>query len=240
LFCGVPEEIAKAGAAKLLELGCALIDGGRLVFPRYQAAQTAAATAALRQQESRARKAIAAEPEPPDTSQNVTADAPVVWDPVFGARRNVSGTSEPGPSAKGAAWLSKATGLEPYSIGGKWAGPLAELAAKPASELAVAARALRRQAQLPDALAKLTPRHVIDYWHLYRIGGAPGQRPNGTNGHSAPPTAPEVESARAESDRWRKAYERATAPHEREAAQARWLEADRKLKAAKDKTGWNA
>lgn len=255
-LCGVPEAIARVGAARMLELGCAALDGQRLLFPRYIAAQTAAASAALRQQESRARRALesGAEPDPqnvpkrwaqpPNTSRNVTNNQPTVWDPVFGARRR-GAASEETLAARGAAWLSEATGLEPWAVGGRWATALRDLAVKPEAELRIAARVLRISAQRPDASRILTPQHVLDYWPTYRTGAAPGAalafKSNGRNGHDAGPHPgpPEVETARAESERCKLAYERARSTHEREAASVAWLEADRKLKSAKDKTGWN-
>lgn len=234
-LCGVPEAIARAGVARLLELGCALVEAGRLVFPRYVAAQSAAASAAQRQREHRARQKIEAGILP-DESQNVTADQ-TVWDPVFGARRKASDNLL---AVKGAAWLSEATGLEPWPVGGRWGAALAELAGKPQAERDAAARVLRCSARQPGIGRILTPQHVLDYWPAYRAGQAPGAKHNGVNGHAGPaPAPPEVELARTESERWKAKYERARTDYERNEAAAKWLEADRKLKSAKDKAGWN-
>lgn len=251
-LCGVPEAIAKAGCAKLLEHGCVVLEGTRLTFPRYVEAQTAAASAALRQQESRARKVLAEESEdhyripkrweqPADASQNVTDSDLTVWDPVFGAKRRA-----PAPqvalAARGAKWLSDATGMEPWALGGRWAAALAELGRKPDAERQRAAPILKQCVQQGRG-AFLTPQHVVDYWTLYKVGQAPGGAPaarNGSNGHHEPPTAPpEIEQARAESERCKRAYETARTEHERNLASAKWLEADRKLKSARERSGWN-
>lgn len=246
ILCDAPEPLARAGVARLIELGCATLSNGKLVFPRYEDAQNAAASDAKRAADFRARKALAN----PDTvtkrdsaSHNVTShDDVTVWDPVFGARRRMPGP-EPAQAARAAAWLSQATGLEPYSHSGKWLGPLLELAGKPDAEKSIAARVLRQQAMQPEAASILTPRHVVDYWPTYRTGAAPGggKRNGNGNGHAAARVnPPEIDAARAESDRCKQQYERARTVHEREAAQKRWLAADHQLKQAKEKHGWNS
>lgn len=237
-LCGVPEELARVGVARLVELGCIAVADGRLAFPRYAEAQESPASQAERQRESRAKAALRdGKPTQPRPDTVSTDESHIVtWDPVMGVRRKVTG---PGPqlAAKGAAWLSDATGLEPYSYSGRWASALVELAQKPAAELAAAAKVLRAQAARDGIAPILTPQHVLDYWHMYKASRAPGGQVNG-NGHRVAPGTAEVDAARAESDRCKQAFQRARSDAERNQAQEQWLQADRKLREAKERYGW--
>lgn len=221
VLCDVPEGIARAGVDKLIQLGCAAHSGGKLVFPRYLDAQNAAASDAQRKRESRAREALIGEAVTKRDKHLVDA-AVTAWDPDAGVYRRVTGDG-PALAARGARWLSTATGLEPYAHSGRWYESLRDIGGKPEAELAAAAQALKLAAQRPDASHILTPRHVADYWHLYKAGKAPGGAKSNGNGHS------DVDAARAESQRWKRAYESAASPHAKAEAMERWLAADRKL-----------
>lgn len=91
---------------------------------------------------------------------------------AFGLRPLAS--TMPELAAKGAAWLAHVTRQEAFSVSGKWAKPLEELALKPQHEKAAAAAILAAQAA--NTIGIIQPQHVVDYWHLYREGKAPGQK----------------------------------------------------------------
>lgn len=71
-LCGAPEDAARRGVAKMLELGVATHDGDRLVFPRYAEANDTAASDKQRAKEYRARQRA---------SRNVMAESQNVMDP---------------------------------------------------------------------------------------------------------------------------------------------------------------
>lgn len=238
-FCGVPEAVARAGVERLLAEGCVTVADGRLTFPRYAEAQESPASQAERQRESRAKAALRDGKPTAPRADTISADESqiVTWDPVMGARRKVTGPV-PQLAAKGAAWLSTATGLEPYAHSGRWASALVELAQKPAAELAIVAKVLAEQAARgADFALMLTPQHVLDYWPKYKRERTPGAQLNG-NGHRVAPGTTEVEAARSESERCKQAYQRARSDAERNQAQEKWLQADRKLREAKERYGW--
>lgn len=56
VLCGAPEDVARRGTARCLELACIVHDGDRLVFPRYLEAQEATQSGAQRVREHRARE----------------------------------------------------------------------------------------------------------------------------------------------------------------------------------------
>lgn len=85
VHCGAPEDVAKRGTARCLELGCVVHDGDRLVFPRFLEAQECAMTDAQRARESRARRAAVDR----ELSRNVTAPSQNVTAPT----QNVSPAS---------------------------------------------------------------------------------------------------------------------------------------------------
>lgn len=203
LHTGAPADFAEVGMSRLLSFGTFVHDGQRLVMPRFIEAQEATKSDKQRQKESRERRAVT---KRDDRSQNVTEShvqsQPVtsghsvlcsalpcsallseaeeeraVTRADFGGGKAIREVSrEPSAAARGAAMLSRWTGQEPFSHSGKWANALAELASKPESERAIAGRVLVAEAGKPDVVAKLTPQHVIDYWHLYREGKAPGKK----------------------------------------------------------------
>lgn len=80
VLCGAPEDQARRGMARILELECAVQDGDRLVFPRYIEANECAQSDAQRQRESRAKRGAISNYPPPKPvtkrddrqSQNVT------------------------------------------------------------------------------------------------------------------------------------------------------------------------
>src|SRR3990172_886280 len=105
--------------------------------------------------------------------------------------------AEPLIAARGARWLSDATGgPEPYSHSGKWGPALAELGGKPDGERAVAAKILATEAAKPGVLEMLTPQHVVDHWPLYRVGKAPGARRVNGSQPSAAPEPPKTEAGK--------------------------------------------
>lgn len=79
VLCGAPEEQARRGMARLLELEVVAHEDGRLLFPRYLEANECKQSDAQRQRESRARRGPISRNPPPDVtkrdhkeSQNVT------------------------------------------------------------------------------------------------------------------------------------------------------------------------
>lgn len=97
----------------------------------------------------------------------------------FGGGGSIKSTVQPEylRATSGAAWLSQATGQEPFSTNSasKHYRALVDLAAKPEAERALAARVLAREAEKPDIVAILTPQHVVDNWRFYGKGEAPGK-----------------------------------------------------------------
>jgi hypothetical protein len=95
-----------------------------------------------------------------------------------------------------------------YSPRSKHCHPLTLLARKPATELAAARAALERERMKPGVLDMLTPQHVIDHWHLYGQGKAPGKpAANGggrgrKSGPSRVPTAEEYAKDAQEKAPW--------------------------------------
>jgi hypothetical protein len=76
-----PEEVAREGVAKLLQLGTVELRGGLLVFPNHIPAQTATKSDRLRAKESRARRASGRpECDVTEESQNVTTSSRSVTD----------------------------------------------------------------------------------------------------------------------------------------------------------------
>lgn len=96
--------------------------------------------------------------------------------------------------AVGASWLSFVTGREPFPVSGKWRQALADLGRKPPSERSTAMQPLTDAAATPGSDDWLTPRHVVDYWHLYRVGKSPG-KPKPASRMSEVPTAAEYAAA---------------------------------------------
>lgn len=79
VLCGAPEDQARRGMDRLLELGVVESEDGRLLFPRYLEANECKQSDAQRQRESRARRGPISRNPPPDVtkrdhreSQNVT------------------------------------------------------------------------------------------------------------------------------------------------------------------------
>lgn len=182
-------------------------------------------------------RAVPSVPCLPEKELNlVAADASYAREDFGGGRviRVARVTDTSLPAARGAAWLSEALSQEPFPHSGKWAGALAELIAKPEPEREIAARTLAAEAaRLENPKAVLNPIHVRDYWHLYSAGKAPGKR-----GDSVQLGAAEVEAARRENERCELEWERAPSPEAKAIAQQKWLEAGKKLKAAKERFGW--
>ena len=84
----IPVEVCRIGMARILERGVAVIDRGRLVFPRYIEAQEARQSDAQRQRESRAKRAALAEVSELNTetdtvtNRDVAKSQPVTETPV--------------------------------------------------------------------------------------------------------------------------------------------------------------
>lgn len=220
LHTGAPPDFAAAGMAKILELKSMIHDGTRLVFPNFIEAQEATKSDKQRQKESRERRAVTNRDEPSQIvtkshvqSQVVTSGHSLLCSAGLNSQHSAAEAERPSaradfgggkvlrevpreqatPADRGAAWLSKVTSQEPYSVHGKWAQALADLAAKPEQERAIAARILAAEAAKPDVTGKLTPQHVNDYWHMYREGKAPGKFvPRGTQPTAAEPPKTEA------------------------------------------------
>lgn len=232
MLCGAPEDQARRGVARMLELGVIVHDADRLVFPRFIEGNETPQSDAQRVREHREREklkraalkrnvtSVSNETLPNanavkrvDTPSNsvpcrtepsvqerelkpfvADASSPPVRSDFSGGRALREVPREQATAAeRGAAWLSRATSQEPYPTHGKWAQALADLAAKPEQERAVAARILAAEAAKPDVTGKLTPQHVNDYWHMYREGKAPGKFvPRGTQPTAAEPPKTEA------------------------------------------------
>jgi hypothetical protein len=124
----------------------------------------------------------------------------------------VRGGDDVDPEAlRGARWLDEALGgnrVFDAGVHSKHRHALTLLARKPATELAAARAALERERMKPGVLDMLKPQHVIDHWHLYGQGKAPGKpAANGggrvrKSGPSRVPTAEEYAKDAQEKAPW--------------------------------------
>lgn len=200
LRCGLPEEVARPGMERCLETGWILEEGARIVIPRYVEAQSAVTTGAARMREHRARELAKRAELQRNVTQLCNAPSPHAVTPRHGLLRDVTGGNETSlaNSAMGAtdptletgeiqrleheraaataAWLSRANGLEPFALSRKWKPALLQIASKSEAAKALAAGVLASEAARgPDVARMLTPEHVLNWWHMYGVGKAPGQ-----------------------------------------------------------------
>lgn len=197
-LCGLPEEVAKPGIERCLHAAWLVLEPERLVIPRYVDANRAAKSNAQRQRDFRERlhakqleiARLCNEPLPDHnepsrlsngrnesvTASNVTGNESL----QLVRAQSELGAQEQKRATAAAAWLSKATGREPYIVNKRWRESLlqlAELLAKSPDDRARAAEVLAREAARGiDVALMLSPEHVVSFWHFYRLGRAPGKR----------------------------------------------------------------
>jgi hypothetical protein len=233
MLCGAPEDQARRGVTRMLELGVIVHDADRLVFPRFIEGNETPQSDAQRVREHREREklkraalkrnvtSVSNETLPNanavkrvDTPSNsvpcrtepsvqerelkpfvADASSPPVRSDFSGGRALREVPREQATAAeRGAAWLSRATSQEAFSVNGKWAKFCESLARKPEAERQLAAAVLAAEAKKPDVVGILNPQHVDDHWHLYGRGKAPGAKfvPRGTQPTAAEPPKTEA------------------------------------------------
>lgn len=177
LLCGLPEDVARAGMAPCLRKGWIVVDGDRLVFPKYIEANECAQSDAQRQRESRARRAVTKRDvvesqnvtECHDASQGVTPShsVPSRADPSEEELR-----STPPPRAHeeqntiqiGHDFMYDATGR--YYPPVDWRQQLDRIGSKPLQERTAALAAIQADPWCKSNTA-VTPAHVLRKWPEY-------------------------------------------------------------------------
>lgn len=186
LRCSIPEEVARPGMERCLETGWIQHDDDRVVFPRFEEANSAAMTSTQRSRVHRLRE----QARRTELQRNVAelCNAPLPHEGTFrdGLQRNVTvGNAAllavvedvPELASTAAAWLSRATGLEPFPATRRWRDSLIMIGQKPDDQKRLAAGVLQREATRGmDVARMLNPEHVINYWHFYGVGKAPGKQ----------------------------------------------------------------
>lgn len=243
MLCGAPEDAARRGTARCIDLGCAVVDGARLVFPRFSEAQLTAKSGAQRVREHRQRRAEVKRNVTPlgnATLQDVTTVTPCNTAPLQPLHANGSNGHGAGSPqslrAIGHMWFAEAMGRDDYPSGGKWDLAYEQIGLKPASEKADVARAIQRQLGKPGARRIMTPRHISDYWAGFAEGNPPGDFVKGASGPL--PGAAEVAAAKQAFDTARARYREATDDKTKTQLMAAWTEADAVLKATKARFQW--
>ena len=200
VLCDAPEDAAKVGVGRVLELGCAVHDGDRLVFPRYIEANECAMSDKQRAKEYRERRAIVTKRDSfvterdevvtarHSSSHGVTARHSVPCRTVPSvqshavpsqnapAREEQESDQPPGSALAGRVWLREVLGRDDFDHHGKWAHAFEQIARKPESERAAAAESIKRELDKPGIRAVMHPQHVLDYWARYSSGTAPGKQ----------------------------------------------------------------
>lgn len=124
---------------------------------------------------------LAPVPDPVPNSLPDKNSYPTAAEPSYApaSARESGGALDVDPEAlRGSRWLYEALGgHHAYDAGvhSKHRHALTQLARKPATELAAARAALDRERMKPGVLDMLKPQHLIDHWHLYGQGKAPGK-----------------------------------------------------------------
>lgn len=196
VLCHAPEDAARRGVARVLELECVVQDGDRLVFPRYIEANETPQSDAQRQRESRAKRATVTKRDD-SQSQNVTechgesrgvtdghnlslravpcrtepADPTVRELPAHAHEEQSSGQDRESDKRRGNDWMLQATVKH-------WQGydhELGLIGAKSDEERAAALVGFQRDAWCQANITKCSPKYVLRKWHDLAAGAPPMQ-----------------------------------------------------------------
>jgi hypothetical protein len=171
LHCELPEEVAKIGMQRCVERGWIVVDGDRLVFPKYLEANETPQSDAQRQRESRAKRAVT---KRDDQSQNVTEchgqshgvtschSDPIRSDPAEELR--------PPPARVASDLIQSATGV---FFGAEWRNDLERIGMKPEVERTAVLAAIRGDPWCKANKSAVNPQHVLKHWARYAAGNPP-------------------------------------------------------------------
>lgn len=199
-MCHLPMDVAQPGMESCIAVAWIVHVEQRLEFPRFVDANGVAKTAAQRQREFRERKRDETLRMRNETLRSVTpghADVTAGHAGVTPSHETlrvvgVGSRDEHERAIRAAAWLSRATGREPFVPNKAWRDWLVQLAGLLENEQHRNAAAKVLQAESArgiDVALMLSPAHVVTHWHWYSVGKAPGKRAT----VNAPPVLSELE-----------------------------------------------
>lgn len=188
VLCGAPEAAARAGVARAIELGCVVLDGDRLVFPRFIEANETAMSDRQRAKDSRDRRAaLSRNVTPPSqdvspTSHDVTprhaASHRVTLRCAVPATPSVLRRALPDPGARTEEQSSCRIGND-FMLAvnasltwdfGSWKRELELIGDKPESQRATALTTILDSRWCQANAHAVNPGHVVKYWPKYASG----------------------------------------------------------------------